>query len=266
MTVKTLDPILDALGRLPAIPAALRKLRDAVADDSIPTETAAAIIEADRALAERFLDLATEPFFGTVTPCESIADALTVLGREKTARIVGAIGIGEQLRPHDDDERAFFDETWRHGILTARRAAALAIHVLGERDGGVLDVRALDRLYVAALLHDVGRMVLRRIAREAIVDVATEAALTGVATWEVERSLLGFTHGEAGAALCAEWGFSPRLARAVRDHHAVATETDDLRDFIQLADDDQEPPDDVARRHGLDAKRLEQIFADSKAG
>ena len=266
MTVKTLDPILDALGHLPALPAALRELRCAVADDSVPRETLATILESDPALAARFLDLATAPFFGTVTPCESIDDALTVLGREKTARIVGAIGIGEQLRPRDDDERTFFDETWRHGVRTARRAVALAIHALGARDGGILDVRALDRLYVAALLHDVGRMVLRRIAPEALADVGEEARLTGAATWEVERSILGFTHGEAGAALCAEWGFSPELARAVRDHHAVSPVTSDLCDFIRLADDDQEPPADVARRHGLDTDRLEQIFADSNVG
>ena len=79
-----------------------------------------------------------------------------------------------------------------------------------------------ERLFVAGLLHDVGKLVLYRqipfSAREAMEMSMTKQ----IPVWQAERELLGFDHAQVGALLLREWKIGGPLETMVRFHHNPA--------------------------------------------
>jgi putative nucleotidyltransferase with HDIG domain len=91
-----------------------------------------------------------------------------------------------------------------------------------------------DDLRTAALLHDVGRLVLARVSEEP-ADQERARVSTPEERAHDERRRLGFDHASLGALMVTRWGLPIRLARAVRNHH-TETATDSLATFVRLGD------------------------------
>jgi len=71
---------------------------------------------------------------------------------------------------------------------------------------------------VAALLHDVGSLVLSCKMPEAFCAARTMAIERGCKVFEAEEMLLGTSHAEIGAYLLGLWGL-PNIAVEVIAHH-----------------------------------------------
>jgi putative nucleotidyltransferase with HDIG domain len=98
------------------------------------------------------------------------------------------------------------------------RRHAIAVRTATERIGEVARLPNRDELAVAALLHDVGQLVLAELygehyrlegRREAPDDRARR-----------ERRDLGIDHALVGAVLIRRWGLKSTVAAAVERHHA----------------------------------------------
>jgi putative nucleotidyltransferase with HDIG domain len=109
-------------------------------------------------------------------------------------------------------------------VATQQAAVRVARH---------LDAEDRDAVIVAALLHDVGKLVLA----DANPDYPA-AILRGARTPEdrvrAEQHHLGLDHATVGGVLIRRWGLPDRIATAVERHHA-ATESGDAA-YIRLAD------------------------------
>jgi putative nucleotidyltransferase with HDIG domain len=111
-----------------------------------------------------------------------------------------------------------------HALATQRAAARIASEVAYHRG---------DELYVAALLHDIGKLVLTYAdARYANIDMVTD--LSPERRIELERRELGVDHALVGGVLARRWGLPLELARAIERHHEP-TETG-LGGMVRLAD------------------------------
>ena len=97
----------------------------------------------------------------------------------------------------------------RHGV---------AVRIGAERIGEIGRLPQRDELAVAALLHDVGKLVLAEL-------YGPERALDGREVPEErarrERRELGIDHALVGAVLVRRWGMPPIIASAVERHHAA---------------------------------------------
>jgi putative nucleotidyltransferase with HDIG domain len=111
-----------------------------------------------------------------------------------------------------------------HGVITQRAAERLA-RIVQHPDP--------DQIVVAALLHDVGKLVLM----EAFTDYP-EDVLRGAGTAEqrvqAERRALGLDHQMAGGVLLRRWRLPERLAEIVGRHHELGDDRDAM--LIGLAD------------------------------
>src|SRR6185503_13438903 len=98
------------------------------------------------------------------------------------------------------------------------RAAAVRCAELTTR---LLGVDANHEAYVAALLHDIGCIVL----------CSGETAVT-LERCAVSESLTGTaTHAEIGACLLGIWGLPRRIVDAVRSHRLPGTAPDDVKEI-----------------------------------
>ena len=111
-----------------------------------------------------------------------------------------------------------------HAVATQRAARRIAT---------ALEHPAADEVAVAALLHDVGRLVLADAH-----DVYPRDVLAGTRTPEervrAERRVLGYDHATAGGAVLERWGLPDRVVGWVAGHHDPGAGTEAA--IVRLAD------------------------------
>lgn len=182
----------------------------ALADD--PTSTAeelGAIIGRDTALTARLLKLVNSAFFGFPARVETVSRAVTLAGMQQLrslALAVSAVEVFRDLPP----EKVSMVSFWSHSVFCGLLARELSC-----------DCRVLhaERLFVAGLLHDIGRLLIYSRLPEEAAEIHRRLGAGGGNLCAIERDVLGFDHADTGAALLASWGLPAALQSAVAHHH-----------------------------------------------
>jgi len=199
------------LKQLPALQALAKSFIRAAARDDVDLAEVAAAIARDPALSVRVLQLANAAAGGHAAPVEDLGAAVLRLGVGRVRWLSQAIYM---LR----DSRATapgFD--WRHLWIHALATAAIA-EELGRR----LGLPAEPLLGLAALLHDVGKLVLAVVCPEDYGAALLAAWNQARPLDELEQVRLGVSHREAGRIYLEQCGLPPVVLAAAVHHHAPA--------------------------------------------
>ncbi|HWW66939.1 MAG TPA: HDOD domain-containing protein [Solirubrobacterales bacterium] len=113
------------------------------------------------------------------------------------------------------------------------RIHALATQRAAEKIGRAVGWAERDELAVAALLHDVGRLVISRLhpGSKVYFDVVSRTPEQRVRD---ERDELGIDHALVGGVLARRWNVPQRIAVAIERHHAEDAEG--LAAMVAVAD------------------------------
>jgi len=113
------------------------------------------------------------------------------------------------------------------------RVHALATQRAADEIGRAIGWAERDELAVAALLHDVGRLVISRLhpGYKVYFDAISR---TPEQRLRDEREQLGIDHALVGGVLARRWNLPQRIAVAVERHHAE--ESDGLAALVATAD------------------------------
>ena len=215
-----------AFERLEGLPA-LNESRDALlrllAQPDASADAIVAAIESDVALLIAVLRLANQASGAQRPAIWSVAEAVAVLtpeGVEALARRITVFDFFQRIRGW-----AVPPEHFRlHAVMTQRAAQRLARAV---------DHPDADRLVVAALLHDVGKLVLIE-AYPGYPDKVLDRTQTPEERLIAERRQLGVDHEMAGGVLLRRWRLPERLADLVAHHHTGQDDPDAA--LLRLAD------------------------------
>lgn len=103
------------------------------------------------------------------------------------------------------------------------RVHALATQRAADRIGRIVGWAERDELAVAALLHDVGRLVISRLhpGYKVYFDAISR---TPEQRLREEREQLGIDHALVGGVLARRWNLPSRIAVAIERHHAEDAE------------------------------------------
>jgi putative nucleotidyltransferase with HDIG domain len=113
------------------------------------------------------------------------------------------------------------------------RVHALAAQQAAERIGRAVGWAERDELAVAALLHDVGRLVISRLhpGQRGYFDAVS---YTPEQRLKEERDQLGIDHALVGGVLARRWNVPQRIAVAIERHHS--DEANGLAAIVGAAD------------------------------
>jgi len=128
----------------------------------------------------------------------------------------------------------FFDSNGGWDLKPERfRVHALATQRAADRLGRIVGWIDRDELAVAALLHDVGRLVISRLhpGYKVYFDAVSR---TPEQRLREEREQLGIDHALVGGVLARRWNLPSRIAVAIERHHAE--DGDGLAAMIGTAD------------------------------
>ena len=248
---------LEALEVFPALSESRNRLLRVADDDQPVTGEMAAAVESDPALAISVLRLAnrgTHPRRGKLT---TIRESVEVLGP----------GAVEALAARSDAFE-FFERTPTWDVAPERfRLHALAVQGAADRIARVVYHPDRDALLVAALLHDIGKLVLVQAYPGYPDDVLGDAG-TAEERLSAERRALGVDHALVGGVLARRWQLPGRLASTIERHHSddppAAAAIVRLADMVAAYVNDQ-PVDPkrmlaIARVVGLDPAGLRTIL------
>ena len=219
--------IIAKVESFPSLPGATTKLLSLLDDSNAAVAEIEEILRMDPGLTANVLKLSNSAYFGFPSEIGSVHKAIVLLGAKRLMQLVMTSCVNSVMNKSVPGYDLSPGEMWRHSI---------AVSVAAEGLIKELNAPEADEIFTAALLHDVGKLVLgefvkddiKKIEKIASKDVSFEAA---------EQIALGTDHAEIGAKILENWGLPKEVVSAVRWHHDpdAADETSTLIDIVHVA-------------------------------
>ena len=99
---------------------------------------------------------------------------------------------------------------WEHSLATAIVARSIA-----QKKG----ITEHEEISVAALIHDIGKVILILRFPEEYERVLQKAFQEDLFISDAEKEIFGLTHAEAGAIMCRKWHFPHILIETIENYH-----------------------------------------------
>ena len=208
-----------ALDVVPALAPAAERVVALVASDA-PTNQLVESVESDTGLTVAVLRRA-QPRRGS-RPIANVTDAVMALGPAGVAEAVATVPC--VAFPWRTSQM----EAMMHRSLVHAQAVARATDRIAQE----LGLEERDDLLVAALLHDVGKLVLSRTRQ---YGGATDRTVSPEDRTRLERQTWGIDHASVSGLLIRRWGLPERLASTVAAHH-TAEDAGEIATHVRLAD------------------------------
>ena len=203
---------IGGVGQLPAAPAVYFELTSAMDRPDVTNRKLARIIEKDPPMAAKTLQLVNSACFGLLKHVTSLESAIGYIGMDLIRDLALTVHFFSALQGTATRAGFSFDAEQEHSLMTARVAKRM-----------MSNPRQAQNAFTAALLHDIGKLVLAVCIPEQFVKAQLVCKTTGRPSHEVEAEILGVTHAEAGAYLLGLWGLPYPIVEAVAYHHSPSS-------------------------------------------
>jgi len=198
------DPV-----ELPSLPTVYVRLLEVMNDPYSSAADVGAIIGDDPSLTARLLRLVNSAFYGFPSRIESVKQALSVVGTQQLHDLALATSVVEMFKDMPD-ELVNMELFWHHSLACGVCARALA----GERRES-----NVERLFVAGLLHDIGRLIMYLRDPEGARSALERSRADNQLLYVAEREVLGYDHAVVGEGLLRAWNLPSSLREPVAYHH-----------------------------------------------
>jgi HD-like signal output (HDOD) protein len=211
LTNNTTIELVSGLHSLPTIPSNYQGVIRAIHSPHSSVQDIAEALGKDMGITSRVLQVANSAYYGYSQKITSPMEASMLLGIDTLKSLVRYTHVLNNF-PQTPTTNAIFDQVWRHssGVAAIARKIAL-LHTQDETLG--------DEAFTAALLHDIGKVVLTSIKPAEFKEVMLQASVTKSPIHLIERVKLKTTHAETGAYLLSLWGIPFSILEAVAWHH-----------------------------------------------
>ncbi len=147
-----------------SLPAVSLQVLNAIAEPNLSLAELSRLVSQDPALAAGVLKVANSPAYVGAQEIQTLRDAVTRLGLTEVGRVAGMVAARSLFQPQVRNEFSHFVHTWGElftdSVTSARGSSWLSMQLRKGRS---------DHVFVAGMLHDLGRPVaLRSIASIAV--------------------------------------------------------------------------------------------------
>ena len=259
------NKIASAIKSFPGMPGTAVKLLGLIDNSGMRVSQIEEILRHDPGLTANVLRIANSAYFGIPSKVGSIRQAVILLGLKRLIQMVIAACVSAIM----DKSVPGYDlppgELWRHSIATSVAAECLV---------KLLKVEAAEEIFTAALLHDVGKLVLGDFVKDEFKQIET-AVSQGISFEMAEKIVLGTNHADVGARILTKWLLPPEIVNAVQFHHAPeeSERVSSMLDIVHVANFismmigigigrdglQHEPSAEVTERLGLEPSHLEKV-------
>lgn len=203
--------LVKGLSELVSLPDVCVRVNEMTEGTEFSAVEIAQVISQDPGLAAQILRIANSPYYGFPARIDTISRAVTIIGNRELRDLVLATSVINTFSLVEDD---LLDLTsyWSH---------CLHVGVMARQLGARTRLRVLhgERLFVAGLLHDIGRLVMALRIPELVKVMLNRARNDKTKLHLAEREVFDLDHGQVGAELMRLWSFPNSLQAVARFHH-----------------------------------------------
>ena len=236
--------LIEQANELDPLAASTVRLVELVGSPDCHLDDVAELIAFDQALTVKLLRAANSAASASAVPVGSVWEAVTRMGTSQVLALAVAAGarplLESRVPAYGLDEGAL----WRHSV-----AAAVAVEIAPN----FCQVEVPSEAFTAALLHDVGKLVMGRFLSPEILGFIRRAQeVDHLGQLEAESLLLNVHHGELGGIIAQHWNLPPRVVQGITYHHNPEQGLDVVCDLTYVANQ-------VAKRieAGLDGRKFD---------
>jgi putative nucleotidyltransferase with HDIG domain len=204
-----LKRILTQVKSFPGMPATAARLMPLLQSPDSSVDEIEEIIRYDPGLTANILKLTNSAYFGLPSQVSSVRQAVLLLGWKRLLQLVMTMCMSALMKKPIPGYGLPRGELWRHSVAVSVAADLLVT---------TLNITEVDEVFTAALLHDIGKMVLGDHVSEGLEKIE-EMVSKGISFEVAEYVVLGTNHAAIGAQILQNWSLPQELVNAVRWHH-----------------------------------------------
>ena len=225
-----LDHLIRAANELEPLPASASRLASRQEWEACDLSELVEIIELDQALTMKLLRASNSA--ANYRGGEEITTVMEAVSRLGTAQVL-TFALASHSRKYLQQALVGYgmkeNDLWEHAVLTA---------LVTETLQRFCNIKLPSEIFGAALLHDIGKLVLNRFLDPKILGYLERATTEGLQDpLAAEREILQITHAELGSIVAQNWRLPEIITRGIMYHHTPEEALDPFCDAIYLANE-----------------------------
>ncbi|TQV72830.1 HDOD domain-containing protein [Aliikangiella marina] len=188
-----IDAITNDRLTLPTLPEVALRIREAVNDPEVNSETLASVIGQDAALAARIIKVANSPLMRGSVVVDNLQLAITRMGMAFVRNLATGLAMEQMFQATHDAVDKRLRDSWQHSLEVASISHVLASNFTKLKS---------DQATLAGLVHEIGILPILTLAEENPAILEHEAVLD---------KIINRLNGKVGRAILKAWEFPEEL-------------------------------------------------------
>ncbi len=194
---------------VPAMPAIAVQCMRLIDDPKQTFKNMSKVISKDPVLASQVLRLANSAAFSGGVQVTTLEQSIARMGTEGLRLAICHYSMYQAFSSKDERIQAAFQGIWEHSLAVA----LIAKEIAGQLEGpGRTDP---DTVYLAGLLHDIGKPVVAALLLEAEKLMSVHKSSVPWINHAVWRQVVAGSHRNVGVALARRWNLPPAIGDAI---------------------------------------------------
>lgn len=220
--VKKTEEILKQIDQLPTFPKTIDDIQLTIDKPSSSMNQIAEMVKKDIGLSGNILKLSNSAAFRRGNPVETLDRAIQLIGLKELRDLLYSLGTKQVM------EKKFpaYQAIWEKSNQAAYYCKQIGMRLALPKD-------KVSNLVSAALLHDVGEIILLSLEKEKMKRIQSYANSKEIASsLSMEEAAFGITHTRIGALVAEKWKFPEAYAKAIEYHHRPLAVEEPFREIV----------------------------------
>lgn len=194
---------IENINALPTVPGSFKSISSFLEKPSVSLDKIGYLISQDPALTTKILKMVNSAAYGFPGRISSIPHAVMLLGLNVVKGLLLGVSVFEIMEK-------MMSGLWAHSVGSAIAAREIA---------GKLNIKDPEEISVAALLHDIGKVIMILEYQKDYEETIQEAATAECLIYDAERAFFTENHTSVGMWLAEKWNFPRNLVEVIAYHH-----------------------------------------------
>jgi putative nucleotidyltransferase with HDIG domain len=206
------DPqkIIEKIDDLPTLPRTVLKITELVNDPKSSAKELARVITDDQVLTARLLKLVNSSFYGFPQRISTVTGAIVLLGFDAIRNLLLTTSVFDLFANRNRKKKQDQERFWDHSLGCAVGAKVIGNYLRHDK---------IEELFVAGLLHDIGKIVEMMFLPDEFSKVVAAVNRDNILMTTAEYEVLGYNHAEVGKLLAEKWNLPVKLVKVIAYHH-----------------------------------------------
>lgn len=208
--------------RMPQFPESIAALQRELSHPQCSFNSIGEKINSDPSLTAEILRIANSPVYKVRSEIKDVTGAVRLMGMLGVKSVLYNYGVNQVMQSKYD--KKIIKEVNEHSYFVARVSAYLASY---KKLGKIT-----EDIYVAALLHDMGKIIVNSMNRDLEKNLKTLCTKKYIPISILEDLTKGYNHSMIGSEVAEKWNLPEKFITAIAYHHVPLDAPAEYKDLI----------------------------------